>query len=126
MKNSFHHLKHLIKKSVRKNCHLSPLKLFSPDELIRRLKIYHETWGDLQTRSKTELRKTFRAYIHYLTNHPTSVSPRHSRRATPGTVDADQPHSFMQSQQKEITDHIQQKLQESNLKLSKKMMNSIK
>lgn len=126
MKNSFHHIKHFLKKAIRKNSHLPTTKQFSQDELIRRLKLYHETWGDLHVRPRKQVKQTFHAYIHYLTNHPSSVSPRHSRRSSTGTVDPDSPHRFMHSTQKEVTDHLQQKLQESNLKLSKKMMKQSK
>jgi hypothetical protein len=126
MKNSSHHLKHLVNKNVRKNSHITPLKQNFQDGLIPRLKIYNETWGYLAIKPKEYVKKTFQTYIHHLMNHPSSVSPRHSRRASPGSVDSDQPHCFMHSPQKEINEHLQQKLHESNLKLSKKLIKESK
>jgi hypothetical protein len=125
MKNPFHRLKHLLEKTVRRNCHL-PVINTSHDETLKRAELYNETWGELQAKPTSELRKVFRSYIYYMKNHPSSSSFKHSRRTSPGSVIAEQPHPKAHSSHKQMAEQNQYKLEESNRKLAKKLIKTSK
>ncbi len=126
MKNSQHHNNHLVNKSVRQNSRLPTPVRASHDDLVKRLQLYKKTSGVLAIQPKNQMRENFRSYIHYITNHPSSTAEKHSRRASPGSVTPGQPHSHIHTSEKQMNDHLQSKLQENNIKLSKKLMNSSK
>ncbi|MBM3201062.1 MAG: hypothetical protein FJZ56_01470 [Chlamydiae bacterium] len=125
MRNSFHRIKQFIYKNIRRST-LPFTQKKSNKELLKQVQFYNDTYGPLFCKSRTELRKAFRDYVHYLTNHPNCSSKKHTKRTAPGTVIADQPRTKAHTSEKQMNQHKQGKLQEANLQLSKKLMKSSK
>lgn len=123
MKNSPHHLKHLVKKSIRTG---SRLNTSSPTvtHTTQKLQVFNENLGELSHQAASKVKKVFQSYLKHLEDKHFGLHAH--KRTTPGHLNPNKPHSHIQQNDQKKRTKAQAKLGQASEKLTKKMLKKSK